>query len=184
MPSCPGPEQKTSVLSTVRSAVGDKVAIEVDGPSHFITKTQAERGEMLDNPDLCLRSEVLCCFCYASLATRWIIQDQMHIQNTCADDCITSKTLCLRNCLSYLCCSSNARAGARGPLVCFAFPCMAAQQTAMLDMRDANPTIIRPPFDPIRAPKLQVMNAPSIELTRECATEGANGAPKLAAACV
>lgn len=37
-----------------------------------------------------------------------------------------------------------------GPLVCFAFPCMAAQQTAMLDMRDANPTIIRPPFDPIR----------------------------------
>ena len=37
-----------------------------------------------------------------------------------------------------------------GPLVCVMFPCMAAQQTAMLDMRDANPTIIRPPFDPMK----------------------------------
>lgn len=27
---------------------------------------------------------------------------------------------------------------------------MAAQQTAMLDMRDANPTIIRLPFDPTK----------------------------------
>ncbi|EIE18710.1 hypothetical protein COCSUDRAFT_20327, partial [Coccomyxa subellipsoidea C-169] len=124
-----------------------------------------------EHPDICLRSEVLCCFCYASLATRWIIQDQMHIQNTCMDDCITSVTLRLRNCLSYLACSANARAGARGhirrgdavrvmecillhvlagPLVCVMFPCMAAQQTAMLDMRDANPTIIRPPFDPMK----------------------------------
>lgn len=50
-----------------------------------------------------------------------------------------------------------------GPLVCFAFPCMAAQQTAMLDLRDANPTIIRPPFDPIRvrpaAPSDKVIHA-------------------------
>ncbi|CAL8464360.1 g3895 [Coccomyxa elongata] len=115
--------------------------------------------------------KVLCCFCYANLATRWIIQDQLHVGNTLLDDCITSETLCLRDCLSYLACSSNARAGARGhirrgdavrvmecillhvlagPMVCCMFPCMAAQQTAMLDMRDANPTIIRPPFDPTK----------------------------------
>ena len=38
----------------------------------------------------------------------------MHVGNTCVDDCITSEMLCLRDCLSYLACSSNARAGARG----------------------------------------------------------------------
>jgi len=37
-----------------------------------------------------------------------------------------------------------------GPLVCCTFPCMAAQQSAMLDLRDANPTIIQPPFDPTK----------------------------------
>ena len=40
--SAPFPSQRD-----LCSFAGDKVAIEVDGPSHFIAKTQAERGEML-----------------------------------------------------------------------------------------------------------------------------------------
>ena len=28
-------------------------------------------------------SQATCCFCYAVLATRWILQDQMHIQVSC-----------------------------------------------------------------------------------------------------
>jgi hypothetical protein len=38
-----------------------------------------------------------------------------------------------------------------GPLICAQFPCMVAQQAAILDMRDENPTTVRPPFDPVKA---------------------------------
>lgn len=85
------------------------------GPARFSAHDQAIKSFM-DGV------QVLCCFCYANLATRWIIQDQLHVGNTLVDDCITSETLCLRDCLSYLACSSNARAGARGDhLALFAF---------------------------------------------------------------
>ena len=30
-------------------------------------------------------SQATCCFCYAVLATRWILQDQMHIQVRCCN---------------------------------------------------------------------------------------------------
>lgn len=40
--SAPSPSQRD-----LCSLAGDKVAIELDGPSHFIANTQAERGEML-----------------------------------------------------------------------------------------------------------------------------------------
>lgn len=40
------------------------------------------------------------CFCYAVLATRWILQDQMHIQERGAERCLTSCMLCFRSFLS------------------------------------------------------------------------------------
>ena len=42
-------------------------------------------------------AQVTCCFCYAVLATRWILQDQMHIQERGAGHCLTSCLLCFRS---------------------------------------------------------------------------------------
>ena len=41
--------------------------------------------------------QVTWCFCYAVLATRWILQDQMHIQERGAQCCLTSCMLCFRS---------------------------------------------------------------------------------------
>ena len=55
-------------------------------------------------------AQVTWCFCYAVLATRWILQDQMHIQEQGAGHCLTSCLLCFRGFLQAAPRGTNAKA--------------------------------------------------------------------------
>lgn len=53
-------------------------------------------------PELCLCCEVCYCFGLSVATTRWMIQDELHIQNTACDNCILATMLCLQQ-LACIC---------------------------------------------------------------------------------
>jgi hypothetical protein len=58
--------------------------------------------------------QALCCACYAALATRWMLQDQLRMRNTRLDDCLTTLMLGMRTCLACLGCDSSDLEGFSG----------------------------------------------------------------------
>ena len=66
------------------------------------------------SPAVCLQA--LCCTCYAALATRWMLQDQMRLHNTWLDDCLTTLTLNVRTGQHCLGCDGSDLEGFSGGL--------------------------------------------------------------------
>ena len=52
-------------------------------------------------------AQALCCGCYAAMATRWMLQDQVQLRNAWPDECMAGTTLCLRGCLAGLGCDAS-----------------------------------------------------------------------------
>jgi len=53
-------------------------------------------------PEMCLCLEVCCCFGTSVAVTRWMIQDELHIQNTQCDNCIIGTMICFQQ-LACIC---------------------------------------------------------------------------------
>uniref|UniRef100_A0A3N7FZI0 Uncharacterized protein n=1 Tax=Populus trichocarpa TaxID=3694 RepID=A0A3N7FZI0_POPTR len=47
-------------------------------------------------PELCLCTEVVCCFCNSVSSTRFLLQDEFNIQTTQCDNCIFGFMFCLQ----------------------------------------------------------------------------------------
>lgn len=75
--------------------------VRIDGPGYFSVYCKS-------------MPQALCCPAHAALATRWLLQDEMHLANTRLDACVGSLTLCLRAFLRSLACYGSASDGALG----------------------------------------------------------------------
>ena len=57
-------------------------------------------------PELCLCLETVCCFAQSVASTRFMIQDEMHLENTQCDNCLVVRTahcyLIISSCLQRL----------------------------------------------------------------------------------
>lgn len=100
------------------------------------------------NPELCLCLEVSCCFAQSVASTRWMIQDELGIQNTQCDNCIIGTMIAMQ----YFACICSIAACLTGSdeindlaqlldcvadiLWCTVCACMQTQHKEELDIRD------------------------------------------------
>ena len=110
-------------------------------------------------PELCLAGEVTCCFANSVVSTRYLIQDQMVIQNTQCDDCLvgflifTEQLACIFRCAGDITGSPALEEAAvlltvlADSTYCSVCACMQTQHKCQLDARDAG-TYTVPAFVP------------------------------------
>ncbi|XP_008458185.2 uncharacterized protein LOC103497697 isoform X2 [Cucumis melo] len=118
-------------------------------------------------PEVCLCTEVFCCFANSVASTRFMLQDEFNIQTTECDNCIIAFTLCLsqlacicsiiacllgseelREASDLLTCLSNL-------VYCSVCACMQTQHKLELDKRDGK---FGPQPPPMAAPLTQQMS--------------------------
>ncbi|KAG7674836.1 hypothetical protein Ndes2526B_g07676 [Nannochloris sp. 'desiccata'] len=122
-------------------------------------------------PEFCLGVETVCCFAQSVASTRWMIQDEMQLQNTKCDNCLIATTIilqyisCIFSCVAMFVGNDGIREAARiidciaDSVWCSVCACMQTQHKVQLDARDANPALIMP-LNPYMAPLAQTMNLP------------------------
>lgn len=123
-------------------------------------------------PECCLCLEVFCCFGQSVASTRWLLQDEMHIQNTDCDNCIIATMIFFQylSCLCWLaaCITGNDVIQDMAQIIdiiadCLwvsVCACMQTQHKVQIDERDSNPGLVRPPIGPYVAPGQQAMPPP------------------------
>jgi len=120
-------------------------------------------------PSCCLCMEVVCCFPQSVASTRWMLQDEMHLQNTKCDNCIITTTIFLQylSCicsLAAICVDGLDQAACIIDFIadcmwCTMCACMQTQHKVQMDARDANPALVQP-MHPFMAPIQQNMGVP------------------------
>ncbi|KAK9835363.1 hypothetical protein WJX81_004892 [Elliptochloris bilobata] len=123
-------------------------------------------------PEACLCAEVWCCFTQSVASTRWMIQDEMRIQNTQCDNCLigcmvaTQYLACLCNIAACLSGSEeiNELANCTDNIAqlswCTVCACMQTQAHVQLEERDRGAGVA-PQHDPYAAPQQQTMGYPN-----------------------
>ncbi|CAL8465263.1 g4798 [Coccomyxa elongata] len=118
-------------------------------------------------PEVCLAAEVCFCFTQSVASTRWMIQDEMRIQNTQCDNCLIGCMIAMQYvaCLCNIaaCLSGNDELGELAHCTdniaqvawCSVCACMQAQHKVQLDERDGRGA--PPPPNPLQAPGVQMM---------------------------
>lgn len=112
-------------------------------------------------PEVCLATEVLVCFAPSVATTRFLIQDQFHIQTSQCDNCIIGFMFCLQQaaciCSLVACITGNGDIGDIAQALnwlsdivyCSVCACMQAQHKVELDKRDGKfgdaPAVQPPP---------------------------------------
>jgi hypothetical protein len=123
-------------------------------------------------PEFCLGVETILCFAQSVASTRWMIQDEMQLQNTKCDNCLIATTValqyisCIFSCIAMFVGSDEVRQAAHiidciaDSVWCSVCACMQTQHKVQLDARDANPALIMP-LNPYMAPLAQAMGVPT-----------------------
>eukprot|EP01025_Chloroclados_australasicus_P033556 TRINITY_DN34265_c0_g1_i1.p1 TRINITY_DN34265_c0_g1~~TRINITY_DN34265_c0_g1_i1.p1 ORF type:complete len:285 (+),score=20.67 TRINITY_DN34265_c0_g1_i1:54-857(+) len=118
-------------------------------------------------PELCLACEVCCCFATSVAVTRFMIQDELGVQNTKCDNCLIATMIVLQQlaciCQIIACISGSEEIGQLADLIscladfmyCSVCACMQTQHKIQLEERDSNPARI----NPMMPPHQQVMSA-------------------------
>eukprot|EP01025_Chloroclados_australasicus_P029068 TRINITY_DN2890_c0_g1_i1.p1 TRINITY_DN2890_c0_g1~~TRINITY_DN2890_c0_g1_i1.p1 ORF type:complete len:257 (-),score=13.81 TRINITY_DN2890_c0_g1_i1:502-1272(-) len=118
-------------------------------------------------PEVCLACEVCCCFATSVAVTRFMIQDELQVQNTQCDNCLIATMIFFQQlaCICHLlaCITGSGEIGDIADciqciadlLYCSVCACMQTQHKVELDDRDENPSRI----NPIMPPQQQVMTA-------------------------
>lgn len=122
-----------------------------------------------NNPECCLCLEVACCFAQSVASTRWMIQDELRIQNTQCDNCIIG-TMIAAQYLACLCSIAACLTGSEeiGDLAQFldciadilwytVCGCMQTQHKAEMDNRDAGGGAAGGPGGAMQAPGVQMI---------------------------
>ncbi|GAB4814520.1 hypothetical protein N2152v2_001566 [Parachlorella kessleri] len=120
-------------------------------------------------PEFCLAMEAWLCFGQSVASTRWMLQDEMHIQNTDCDNCIIATMVFFQylSCICWLaaCITGSGEINDIAQIIdniadCLwvsVCACMQTQHKVQLDERDRNPGLVRPPVAPYIAPGQQAM---------------------------
>ena len=116
-------------------------------------------------PELCLCLEACCCFPTSVQVTRYMVQDEMHVENTQCDNCLIGTMVFFQYlacaCRIAACLTQNEELEDLSDLVdliadllfCTVCACMQTQAKVQMDERDANPALAvgggpRPPMQP------------------------------------
>ena len=122
-------------------------------------------------PEFCLATETFCCFAQSVASTRYLIQDQMQLENTKCDNCLIATAVilqyvsCIFSIVAMFVNNDGVRQAAHiidciaDSIWCSVCACMQTQHKVQLDARDANPSLLMPP-SPFMAPLMQEMGAP------------------------
>mmetsp|Transcript_4516 Transcript_4516/g.11768 ORF Transcript_4516/g.11768 Transcript_4516/m.11768 type:complete len:242 (-) Transcript_4516:68-793(-) len=128
-------------------------------------------GRMMEHkcPQFCLCMETTCCFPSSVLATRYLLQDEMQIQNTQCDNYLISVMVGLQflSCFCHIAAmfareleeAANIIDCAADMVYCSVCACMQAQHKKQIEVRNANPQLTCPVMgdNPLLAPPVQVM---------------------------
>ncbi|XP_050238950.1 uncharacterized protein LOC126688331 [Mercurialis annua] len=99
-------------------------------------------------PELCLCTEVFCCFANSVASTRFLLQDEFNIQTTQCDNCIIGFMVCLQQlaciCSLAACITGSDEIGDLANMLtcladlvfCSVCPCMQTQHKVEMDKRD------------------------------------------------
>ncbi|KAJ6400614.1 hypothetical protein OIU84_016123 [Salix udensis] len=99
-------------------------------------------------PELCLCTEVVCCFCNSVASTRFLLQDEFNIQTTQCDNCIIGFMFCLQQlaciCSLVACITGNDEIGDLAQMLtclsdlvyCTVCACIQTQHKVEMDKRD------------------------------------------------
>ncbi|OAY62262.1 uncharacterized protein LOC110629852 [Manihot esculenta] len=99
-------------------------------------------------PELCLCTEVFCCFANSVASTRFLLQDEFNIQTTQCDNCIIGFMICLQQvaciCSLVACITGSDEIGDLADLLtclsdlvfCSVCPCLQTQHKIEMDKRD------------------------------------------------
>ncbi|KAL9385414.1 hypothetical protein Peur_022424 [Populus x canadensis] len=99
-------------------------------------------------PELCLGTEVVCCFCNSVASTRFLLQDEFNIQTTQCDNCIIGFMFCLQQlaciCSLVACITGNDEIGDLAQMLsclsdlvyCSVCACIQTQHKVEMDKRD------------------------------------------------
>uniref|UniRef100_A0A7S0QVX8 PLAC8 family protein n=1 Tax=Pyramimonas obovata TaxID=1411642 RepID=A0A7S0QVX8_9CHLO len=100
------------------------------------------------SPELCLACEVCCCFSQSVASSRFLIQDEFHIENTACDNCLVGFMICISQvaCVFRLlaCLTGNDELERLADILsciadltyCSVCACMQTQHKVELDVRD------------------------------------------------
>lgn len=118
-------------------------------------------------PELCLCTEVFCCFANSVASTRFILQDEFNIQTTQCDNCIIGFMFCLQQ-LACICSCIACILGSEeledlsqllncfsDAVYCSVCSCMQTQHKVEMDKRDGK---LGGGHAPMAAPQVQYMS--------------------------
>ena len=120
-------------------------------------------------PEFCLCLETCCCFPNSVLATRYLLQDEMQLENTKCDNCLFSTMVALQGlaCVCYIAAIFEPSLRDTAALIdtiadcvyCSVCACMQTQHHDQIMYRNQNPQIIQPIVqgNPLLAPPMPVM---------------------------
>ncbi|KAF2315282.1 hypothetical protein GH714_038694 [Hevea brasiliensis] len=113
-------------------------------------------------PELCLCTEVFCCFSNSVASTRFLLQDEFNIQTTQCDNCIIGFMMCLQQlaciCSLVACITGSDEIGDLADMLtcladlvfCSVCPCIQTQHKIEMDKRDGKfgpqPVMAVPPM--------------------------------------
>ena len=129
-------------------------------------------------PAFCLGMETVFCFAQSVASTRWMVQDEMQLQNTQCDNCLIATTIalqyisCIFSCIAMFVNVEGVREAAHiidwiaDAMWCSVCACMQTQHKVQLDARDADPSLIQP-LNPYMAPIKQAMGVPVAPMAGE-----------------
>ena len=107
-------------------------------------------------PRLCLATEACCCFANSVLVSRFLIQDELAVQNTKTDNCVIATMVFLQQlacvCSIVAACTDNPGIDAASDVInvladltyCAVCACLQTQHRVELDVRDG----VRAPLNP------------------------------------
>lgn len=94
-------------------------------------------------PMCCLMCEICCCFDMSVLSTRWMLQDEYYLQNSCCDNCLIAYVAFMRCLACILRCVPGVPDGVEeivdiisNCLYCSVCACMQTQAKVEMDKRE------------------------------------------------
>ncbi|CAG9467213.1 unnamed protein product [Pedinophyceae sp. YPF-701] len=115
-------------------------------------------------PAFCMCMEATCCFAASVQATRYTLQDEMHVRNTKCDNCLIATMIFFQYlafiCRMVACITGSDEIDAIADIVeliadilwCTVCACMQTQAKIQMDKRDQQPSIVVQQLDPWQAP--------------------------------
>ena len=140
-------------------------------------------------PELCLCLEACCCFPTSVQVTRYMVQDEMHVENTQCDNCLIGTMVFFQYlacaCRIAACLTQNEELEDLSDLVdliadllfCTVCACMQTQAKVQMDERDANPALAvgggpRPPMQRRKATLCRRSSTCSLRDTADTRSRG------------